>query len=79
MKHDMKQILISIFFAFAVSILCFYAFHETFPPMKASDISEHKFFVEQLEIPSKKIDPNQLSQIDLTGHSGSPLQKYRTQ
>ena len=55
MKHNMKQILISIFFAFAVSILCFYAFHETFPPMKASDISEHKFFVEQLEIPSKKI------------------------
>lgn len=45
----------SVFFAFSISVAFFYIFHENFPPQKVSDIEEHAFFKEQLDINSKKI------------------------
>lgn len=51
----MKKISSSILLAFAISILFFYIFNETFPSQKASDINKHQFFIEQLDNPSKKI------------------------
>lgn len=51
----MKKILLSVFFAFFISISFFYIFNETFPSHKVSDIDDHEFFSEQLSDTSNKI------------------------
>ena len=50
-----KTILISVLLALTFSFLIFYAFHESFPPQKVSDIKDHPFFVENKNSDSKKI------------------------
>ena len=50
---SMNKILLSVFFAFSISILFFYAFNETFPPHKVSDIDNHEFFSEQSNTSNK--------------------------
>ena len=50
-----KIILISVLLALTFSFLIFYAFHESFPPQKVSDIKDHPFFVENKNSDSKKI------------------------
>ena len=50
-----KTILISVLLALTFSFLIFYAFHESFPPQKVSDVKDHPFFVENKNSDSKKI------------------------
>ena len=50
----MNKILLSVFFAFSISIAFFYIFQENFPPQKVSDVEDHDFFNEQLGTNSKK-------------------------
>ena len=50
-----KIILISVLLALTFSFLIFYAFHESFPPQKVSDIKDHPFFVENKNSDSEKI------------------------
>ena len=55
MIFKMRKILISISFALILSISVFYLFNATFPALKASDISDDRFFLEQSNTQSKKI------------------------
>ena len=50
-----KTILVSVLLALTFSFLIFYAFHESFPPQKVSDIKDHPFFVENKNSDSEKI------------------------
>ena len=50
-----KTILVSVLLALTFSFLIFYAFHESFPPQKVSDVKDHPFFVENKNSDSKKI------------------------
>ncbi len=51
----LKKILSSTIIALTISSLCFFTFHELFPPEKASDIQNDDFFIEKLNDSSKKI------------------------
>ena len=50
-----KTILVSVLLALTFSFLIFYAFHESFPPQKVSDIKDHPFFAENKNSALEKI------------------------
>ena len=51
----LKKILSSTIIALTISSLCFFMFHELFPPERVSDVQGNDFFVEKLNDDSKKI------------------------
>lgn len=51
----MIKISISVLLALSISILAFYAFHESFPPQQVSDIHDHHFFVDKINESSNKV------------------------